>query len=266
MAEIAIGIAGCGGRMGRALVGEVAAAGLRLAGGTARADALQGRDLGVSAGLEPLGLAIGRDPEALFATADAVIDFTTPEATLDHAAIAGRTGRALVIGTTGLSAGQTRAIEAAAERVPIVWSANMSLGVTLLLGLVEQAAHRLGPEFDIEILELHHRLKRDAPSGTALGLGAAAARGRAVVLDAVAVRSRGGHTGSRPDGAIGFASLRGGDAVGDHTVIFAGPGERLELTHRAGDRRIYARGAVRAALWALGRAPGLYDMKDVLGL
>jgi 4-hydroxy-tetrahydrodipicolinate reductase len=265
MTEIGIGIAGCGGRMGRALVAEVMAAGLRLAGGTDAAR-LTGGDLGVSAGLDPLGVSIGDDPEALFAVSDAVIDFTAPEASLRHAAIAGRTGKALVIGTTGISPVEAKAIERAAQTAPIVWSANMSLGVNLLLGLVEQAARALGPDYDIEILEMHHRLKRDAPSGTALGLGEAAARGRAVALDQVAVRSRDGETGPRPEGAIGFATLRGGDVVGDHSVIFAGLGERLELTHKAGDRRIYASGALRAALWAIGRSPGLYGMKDVLGL
>jgi 4-hydroxy-tetrahydrodipicolinate reductase len=252
--------------MGRALVAEAVAAGLRLTGGTANAPILRDADLGLAAGLDPLGVAIGHDPESLFAAADVVIDFTAPEATLRHAALAGRTGKALIIGTTGLSPAGAASIEAAARTAPIVWSANMSLGVTLLLDLVEQTARRLGPDYDIEILEMHHRLKRDAPSGTALGLGEAAARGRAVALDRAAVRSRDGATGPRPEGAIGFATLRGGDVVGDHSVIFAGPGERLELTHKAGDRRIYARGALRAALWAAGRAPGLYGMKDVLGL
>jgi 4-hydroxy-tetrahydrodipicolinate reductase len=142
----------------------------------------------------------------------------------------------------------------------------MSLGVNLLLGLVEQAARALGPDYDIEILEMHHRLKKDAPSGTALGLGQVAARGRGIALEEAAVRSRDGLTGPRPEGTIGFATLRGGDVVGDHTVIFAGPGERLELSHKAADRRIYTRGALRAALWAAAQPPGLYGMKDVLGL
>ena len=264
MAEIGIGIAGCAGRMGRALVTEVVGtAGARLAGGT---DSSAAGDLGELAGLGRLGIAAGTDPEALFAAADVVIDFTTPAATLRHAAIAGRTGKALVIGTTGLNAAEAETIKAAARTAPIVWSPNMSLGVNLLLGLVEQVARTLGPEYDIEVLEMHHRLKRDAPSGTALGLGEAAARGRQVALAEAAVRSRDGLVGIRPEGSIGFAALRGGDVVGDHTVIFAGPGERLELTHKAADRRIYARGAMRAALWAAGQAPGLYGMKDVLGL
>jgi 4-hydroxy-tetrahydrodipicolinate reductase len=267
MADIGIGIAGCAGRMGRALIAETAGlAGARLSGGTIRAAVPQAGDLGTLAGLEPLGIAAGTDPEALFAASDVVIDFTMPAATLEHARIAARTGKALVIGTTGLGLSEAERIREAAATAPIVWAPNMSLGVNLLLGLVEQVARTLGPDYDIEILEMHHRLKRDAPSGTALGLGRAAARGRDTALDAVAVRSRDGLVGVRPDGAIGFATLRGGDVVGDHTVIFAGPGERLELTHKAGDRRIYARGAVRAALWAAGRDPGLYGMKDVLGL
>jgi 4-hydroxy-tetrahydrodipicolinate reductase len=264
---IGIGIAGCGGRMGRALVVEVAAAeGVRLAGATARAAALQGQDAGGLAGLDPLGIAIGQDAEALFAASDVVIDFTSPETSLRHAEIAARTGKALVIGTTGLSPAEIDAVAAAAQQAPIVLAPNMSLGVNLLLGLVEQVARTLGPDYDIEILEMHHRLKKDAPSGTALGLGQAAARGRGISLEEAAVRSRDGQIGPRPDGTIGFAALRGGDVVGDHTVIFAGLGERLELSHKASDRRIYARGALRAALWAAGQPPGLYGMKDVLGL
>lgn len=267
MTEIRIGIAGCAGRMGRTLVAEtLAMPGLRLAAGTESSPEQQGRDLGSVAGLDPLGIAIAQDPAALFAASDVVIDFTSPAATLRNAATAAETGKALVIGTTGLSAEQARAIEAAARQAPIIWAPNMSLGVNLLLGLVEQVARALGPDYDIEILEMHHRMKQDAPSGTALGLGAAAARGRGIGLDEAAVRSRDGQTGKRPDGAIGFATLRGGDVVGDHSVIFAGPGERLELTHKAADRKIYARGALRAAQWLAGRPPGLYGMQHVLGL
>jgi len=262
-----IGIVGCGGRMGRMLIAEVAATeGAALAGGTEHAASLHGRDLGSLAGLAPLGVAAGAEPRELFAAADAVIDFTAPAATVRHAELAAESGKVLVIGTTGLDAAQTRAVEAAAKRAPIVWSANMSLGVNLLLGLVEQAAARLGPDYDIEVLEMHHRMKVDAPSGTALALGHAAAAGRGVPLEEVWVKSRDGHTGARAGGTIGFATLRGGDVVGDHTVMFAGLGERIELSHKASDRRIYARGAVRAALWAKGRTPGLYGMKDVLGL
>lgn len=267
MNECRIGIVGCGGRMGRMLIAEIAGTeGAAVSGGTEHASALLGQDLGALAGLGPLGVSAGGDAAALVAASDAIIDFTVPEATVRHAELAASAGKVLVIGTTGIDAAQTRAIEAAARHAPIVWSPNMSLGVNLLMGLVEQVAATLGPDYDIEILEMHHRMKIDAPSGTALGLGRAAAAGRGVPLEDVWVKSRDGHTGKREGGTIGFATLRGGDVVGDHTVMFAGLGERIELTHKAADRRIYARGAVRAALWAKGRAPGLYGMKDVLGL
>jgi len=264
MNECRIGVVGCGGRMGRLLIAEIAGTGAaRVAGGLSRS---AGLDLGTLAGLGPLGIATGTDPAALVAASDAIIDFTVPDATVHHAELAAAQGKVLVIGTTGIDAAQTRAIEAAARHTPIVWSPNMSLGVNLLMGLVEQVAATLGPDYDIEIVEMHHRMKIDAPSGTALGLGRAAAAGRGVPLEDVWVKSRDGHTGARKGGTIGFATLRGGDVVGDHTVVFAGLGERVELTHKAADRRIYARGAVRAALWAKGRPPGLYGMKDVLGL
>ena len=172
----------------------------------------------------------------------------------------------MVIGTTGLSPEQTRQVHDAAARTPIVWSANMSLGVNILLALVERTAALLDPAYDIDILEMHHRHKIDAPSGTALALGRAVASGRQVELEKVWRKTRDGHTGARPSGEIGFATLRGGDEVGFHTVLFAGTGERLELTHRAFGREIYANGALRAAQWAQGRKPGLYTMKDVLGL
>jgi 4-hydroxy-tetrahydrodipicolinate reductase len=180
--------------------------------------------------------------------------------------LAVRLGKPLVIGTTGLGAAEEGAVRDAATRVPIVWAANTSLGINLLLGLVEQAAQRLGADWDIEIMEMHHRGKVDAPSGTALALGRAAAGARGVSFDAVATRGRDGITGPRPAGAIGFAALRGGDNIGEHHVVFAGMGEMLELTHRATNRGIYALGAVRAALWLAGRPPGLYGMKEVLGL
>jgi 4-hydroxy-tetrahydrodipicolinate reductase len=189
-----------------------------------------------------------------------------PAASIHHAELVARHGKALVIGTTGLAPAETAAIEGFARQTPIVWAPNMSLGVNLLLGLVEQVAASLGPDWDIEIVEMHHRNKVDAPSGTALGLGRAAAKGRGVVLDEVAVRSRDGLTGAREAGTIGFATLRGGDVIGDHTVVFAGNSERVELTHKATDRRVFAKGAVRAALWLRGKPAGLYGMKDVLGL
>lgn len=262
-----IGILGCAGRMGRMLLSEtLGTKGAELAGGVDRLKSGEIADLGELGGVKPLGIFAGEDPKALFDAADVVIDFTIPEATVRHAAIAAETGKGLVIGTTGIDAEQTRQIEAAALAAPIVWAPNMSLGVNLLLGLVEQVARALESDWDIEIIEMHHRHKIDAPSGTALGLGRAAAKGRGVDLDSVAVKSRDGYTGARPTGTIGFATLRGGDVVGDHTVVFAGEAERIELTHKATDRRIFARGALRAALWVKGKPPGLYGMKDVLGI
>lgn len=263
-----IGVVGCSGRMGQMLVREILATeDATLVGGTERPGSPAiGKDLGTLVGHEPIGVAISDDPVPLFAEADAVIDFTTPAATERHAALAAQGKTVHVVGTTGLTPAQEEALARAARHTAIVHAPNMSLGVNLLMALVEQVARALGPDFDIEILEMHHRHKVDAPSGTALGLGRAAARGRGVSLEAVSERVRDGQTGPRPAGAIGFAVLRGGDVVGDHTVVFAGAGERLELTHRAGDRQIFAKGALRAARWAHGKPPGLYTMRDVLGL
>lgn len=268
MAGVRIGVVGCAGRMGVMLVREVAdTPGCKLVGGTvSRKHRALGRDIGELAGLGPLGVRAGDDPAPLFASADAVLDFTAPSATARHAALAAENEAVHVIGTTGMSAEGEEAIRVAAQKVPVIWSPNMSIGVNLLLALVEQTAAKLDPRYDIEILEMHHRHKADAPSGTALGLGGAAAKGRGVALDEVAKRARDGHTGPRQSGSIGFAVLRGGDVVGEHTVIFAGEGERIELTHRAAGRQIYAQGAVRAALWGQGKPPGLYSMRDVLGL
>jgi 4-hydroxy-tetrahydrodipicolinate reductase len=263
-----IGVVGCAGRMGQMLVRQIVSTpGCSLAGGTERPGAPGvGRDVAALAGLEPAGIPVGDDPVPLFAEAEAVIDFTSPESTLRHAALAAQARTVHVIGTTGLGKKEMEEIGKAAHYAPIVQSPNMSLGVTLLTALVEQVARALGPEFDIDILEMHHRHKVDAPSGTALGLGLAAAEGRGVSLDEVGRRARDGVTGPRPAGEIGFAVLRGGDVVGDHTVTFAGEGERIELTHRASSRSIYAIGAVRAAIWARTQPPGLYTMRDVLGL
>ncbi|QQS10526.1 MAG: 4-hydroxy-tetrahydrodipicolinate reductase [Rhodospirillales bacterium] len=263
-----IAITGAGGRMGQMLVRQVAKTpGARLVAATeAPGGNLLGRDAGENAGVDRLGVALSSDASAAIGLAKAVIDFTVPAATVAHAAVAASKGVAMVIGTTGLSPDQAKAIEAAAAKVPVVWSANMSLGVNILLALVERTAALLDADYDIDILEMHHRHKIDAPSGTALALGRAAASGRAVALEKVWRKSRDGHTGARPLGEIGFATLRGGDEVGFHTVMYAGVGERLELTHRAFSREIYANGAVRAARWTEGRAPGLYTMKDVLGL
>jgi 4-hydroxy-tetrahydrodipicolinate reductase len=263
-----IGVMGSGGRMGQMLVREIAATpGCVVAGGSeAPGSDKIGRDLGEAAGLPKMNTKIVADAAAVFDVSDAVIDFTAPAATVAHARLAAAKGKVLVIGTTGLSEADDKAVTEAAQRAPIVRAPNMSLGVNLLMALTEQVAARLGPEFDIEIVEIHHRHKVDAPSGTALALGDAAAHGRGVKLKDVALRGRDGHTGPRPSGGIGFAALRGGAEVGDHTVMFCGPAERIEITHKAASRQIYASGAVKAALWARGRKPGLYGMKDVLGL
>lgn len=264
-----IGILGCAGRMGRALLAEVLETeGCTLAGGTEMAGHPSlGQDLGVLAGADAIGLLASDDATALIANSDVVIEFSTIDATIRHATISAERGTAHVIGTTGLDAKASAELVAAAKRTPVVWAANMSLGVNLLLGLTERVARSLSPEaFDIEIVETHHRHKIDAPSGTALALGEAAASGRGVALADVADRGRDGVTGARKTGAIGFAALRGGDVVGDHSVVFAGLGERIELTHKAADRRIYASGAVHAARWLKNRPAGLYNMNDVLGL
>ncbi len=262
-----IGIVGCAGRMGRMVVSEVlASAGCTLAGGTEQpGSAALGSDVAALAGGEPAGLEAGDDAKALFTRSDAVIDFTSPGATAVHAALAAEHGVALVVGTTGLEAAHHDALAQAARRCAVVQAANMSPGVNLLLGLTERCARILGDEYDIEIVEMHHRHKVDAPSGTALALGAAAAAGRGVGLESVSQRVRDGHTGPRRTGDIGFATLRGGDVAGEHAVIFAGEGERVELVHKASSRAVFARGAVRAALWTEGRPPGLYSMGDVLG-
>jgi len=263
-----IGIVGGGGRMGQMLIREVLnTPGAKLSGATERPGAAAiGRDLGTLVGADPIGVLVTEDTAALFAASDAVIDFTAPPATVAHAALAVAHGTALIVGTTGLSPDDHAKLADAAGKAPLVVAANFSLGVTLLAGLVRKVAATLGPDWDIEVLEMHHRHKVDAPSGTALALGRAAAAGRGVDLADVKDAVRDGHTGARTPGDIGFATLRGGDVVGDHTVIFAAEAERLELTHKAGSRAIFARGAVRAALWVAGKAPGLYSMDDVLGL
>lgn len=263
-----IGVAGAAGRMGQALVRAIAersdcvvAGGLEITGNPA-----VGRDVGEAAGLGALNARIGDDAKALFGAADAVLEFSMPAATLAHLPLAAERGVVYVIGTTGFAPAQIAEIEAAARKTAIVFAPNMSVGINLLMALTEKVASILGNDWDIEVLEMHHNRKVDAPSGTALGLGEAAAKGRNVVLKDVAQRVRDGHTGARRPGDIGFATLRGGNVVGDHSVIFASENERIELTHRAAGREIYARGAVRAALWARGKKPGLYTMRDVLGL
>jgi len=261
-------VAGAGGRMGRTLIHAIAATdGVTLAGAIERADSgVIGRDAGELAGLGANGVKVISDATLLLKNADGLIEFTIPAATLALAELSASAGIAHVIGTTGHSAEEEAVIAQAARRAPIVKSGNMSLGVNLLAALVKHVAQTLGDDYDVEILEMHHNKKIDAPSGTALMFGRAAAAGRGIDLDAHAMRGRDGMTGTRRKGDIGFAALRGGSVVGDHSVIFAGPAERIELAHRAEDRMIFARGALHAALWARGKKPGLYSMADVLGL
>jgi 4-hydroxy-tetrahydrodipicolinate reductase len=268
MARTKMGVVGCGGRMGRMLVAEIAATeGCSVAGGSeAPGSGYVNQDIGELAGIGRIGIPIGEAVDKLVRDSDVVLEFTSPAATAEHAELAARLGAAMVIGTTGLSPEQGERVRQAAGEIPIVWAPNMSLGVNVLLSVVEEVARRLGPDWDIEITEMHHRGKVDAPSGTALALGHAAAAGRNVALDQVAQRGRDGITGPRRTGDIGFAALRGGDAIGDHHVIFAGASERLELIHRATSRAIYAKGAVKAAQWVVGRPPGVYGLKEVLGL
>jgi 4-hydroxy-tetrahydrodipicolinate reductase len=268
MSDMRLIVAGAGGRMGRTLVKAIAETnGVVLTGAVdAPGSAAIGRDAGELAGLGANGVKVAADPAPLLANADGLVNFTIPAATVALADIVAKQGLVHVIGTTGLSPEEERRIDSAAQRSAIVKAGNMSLGVNLLAALVRRVARTLDQEFDIEIVEMHHNKKIDAPSGTALMFGRAAAEGRNVDLAGRSERGRDGHTGARGPGNIGFASLRGGTVVGDHTVIFAGPAERIELSHKAEDRMIFARGAVRAAMWAHGRKPGLYSMADVLGL
>jgi 4-hydroxy-tetrahydrodipicolinate reductase len=269
MKDLKLVVAGAGGRMGRALIQSIdAIPGVVLVGAFDRPGAASiGADAGQLAGLGANGVIVTDDPEAALAEADGVLDFTAPEATVALARRASTAGLVHIIGTTGCSEEDEAAIRDAAAGARIVKSGNMSLGVNLLAVLVEDAARALeAADWDIEVLEMHHRHKVDAPSGTALLLGQAAAHGRAIDLAEKSVRVRDGHTGARPEGTIGFATLRGGSVVGEHTVLIAGEGETIELTHKATDRAIFARGAVKAALWASRQQPGLYSMIDVLGL
>ncbi|MEM6971637.1 MAG: 4-hydroxy-tetrahydrodipicolinate reductase [Pseudomonadota bacterium] len=268
MERIATLVTGVSGRMGQMLVRAVDEdPALSLVGATDRPGAgWVGRDLGEAMGGHASGIVVVDDPLPLFARARVVIDFTTPAATVAHAGIAAQARIAHVIGTTGFSEADIAAIDAAARHATIVRAGNMSLGVNLLIALVQQAAAALPVDYDIEVLEMHHRHKVDAPSGTALMLGEAAAAGREISLKDAAVMAREGETGPRGEGTIGMQTLRGGDVVGEHSVILAGPGERLTLGHIASDRMLFARGAVRAARWAHDRSPGHHDMMDVLGL
>ena len=264
---VKVGVVGCAGRMGQMLLKMlINAPGIVVVGGSERRGSIAlGQDIGALAGADPLGISVGDDPSLLFDASDVVVDFTNPTATVSHAQMAARTGCALVIGTTGFDSDQLNSLYRASQRAPIVLAANMSLGINLLQQVVEEISRILDTDWDIEIVEMHHRGKIDAPSGIALALGEAAARGRGQQLRRISRRSRDGQVGPRVKGEIGFAALRGGDVVGDHTVIFAADGERVEITHRAASREIFARGAVKSVLWAAGKKPGLYSMRDVLG-
>jgi 4-hydroxy-tetrahydrodipicolinate reductase len=264
-----LAVVGAAGRMGQTLIRVIQdTPGAVLAGAIERPGSPHvGRDAGELAGIGPLGVPIIADALSVFVGVEGVLDFTAPAATVEFSELAAQARIVHVIGTTGCLAEDDAKIRAAARHAVVIKSGNMSLGVNLLGVLVKQAAKALGADdFDIEILEMHHKHKVDAPSGTALLLGQAAAEGRDIALGQHSVRVRDGHTGPREDGTIGFASLRGGSVVGDHSVILAGQGERITLSHQAEDRTIFARGAVKAALWGKGRKPGLYSMLDVLGL
>tara|TARA_R110000868_G_scaffold2809_15_gene19428 strand:- start:2465 stop:3280 length:816 start_codon:yes stop_codon:yes gene_type:complete len=268
-ADVKIAVTGAGGRMGRTLLRLIdAMPGAVIAGGIeAKGSPHVGTDLGILGGLgAPLKLYASDDALAVIKDADALIDFSVPAASVAFAGLAAQARIVHVIGTTGLSADDNARVEAAARHATIIRSGNMSLGVNLIASLVRQAARALDPSWDIEIVEMHHRHKVDAPSGTALLLGEAAAEGRGIALNDNSERGRDGQTGARADGAIGFAALRGGSVIGDHQVIFAGQSERITIGHIAEDREIFARGALKAALWGQGKGPGLFNMADVLGL
>src|SRR5437762_4927164 len=268
MSEMRLIVAGAGGQMGRALTRVISdTEGAVLTGALeAPGSQLLGKDAGMLAGLPANGVKLSADLWSLSANADGILDFTVPGATIANVAIAAERRIVHVIGTTGLSASDDAVIKSVTSRAIVVKSGNMSLGVNLLAALVKRVAQSLDEDFDIEILEMHHKAKVDAPSGTAFLLGEAAAQGRKIALEEHSARGRDGITGARRTGDIGFASLRGGTAAGDHSVIFAGPHERITLAHHAEDRILFAHGALKAALWAHGKKPGLYSMADVLGL
>ncbi|MEK8089301.1 4-hydroxy-tetrahydrodipicolinate reductase [Thermithiobacillus plumbiphilus] len=265
---VRVGVTGAAGRMGRHLIqavtqqeGLVLAAALGRPGGS-----YLGTDAGLLAGGAPLGVPVVDSLHRVLDALDVVIEFTTPSSTLAHLEACRNAGKAMVIGTTGFDAAHRRIIEEHARHIPLVFAPNMSVGVNALYGALRQMAQVLGEEYDVEIIEAHHRNKVDAPSGTALALGEVVAQALGRDLKSVAVYGREGITGVRDSKTIGFSTIRGGDIVGDHTVMFAGPGEQVEISHRASSRMNFARGAVRAAAWLAGRRPGLYDMQDVLGL
>lgn len=255
---VRIGIIGVNGRMGRLIAEETRAAGAELVGGI-------GKPGGSAAA--PADVSMFADLATLAAASDVVVDFTHASAVRGNGEVLAKAGKAWVLGTSGLSAEDEAAVAVAAERIPVVYASNFSAGVNLVLALAERMGAALpGDAYDAEIMEMHHRQKADAPSGTAIGMGRAVAKGRGLKLDDVIESGRHGHTGARKTGAIGFAALRGGQVVGEHTLIFASGSEHIALTHRAFDRRTFATGAVRAAVWASGRKPGLYAMMDVLGM
>ena len=262
-------VVGAAGRMGQTLIRLIhSIEGVTLHAAVERAGSpFVGKDAGEIAGLGPTGVIIGDDPLNAFLDAEGVLDFTSPAATVEFSGLAAQARIVHVVGTTGCLPDDNAKIAAAARHARIVKSGNMSLGVNLLSVLAEQAARALDPDdWDIEILEMHHKHKVDAPSGTALLFGEAAAKGRGIDLASKSVRVRDGHTGAREAGTIGFATLRGGSVIGEHSVLFAGEGEIVTLSHSAADRSIFARGAIKAALWARDKKPGLYSMLDVLGL
>jgi 4-hydroxy-tetrahydrodipicolinate reductase len=265
--SVRIAVFGAGGKMGKAIVRAVVEAkDATLVAAVERPDfPYLAADAAQLAGLPAAGVRFVAERPGP-GKADVWIDFSLPAVTLANVEAARAAGAAMVIGTTGLSAADKETIAAAAKTIPVVQAPNMSVGVSVLLELVAEAARVLGPSYDIEIVETHHRAKRDAPSGTALRLGEAAAEGRGRAFATAARFARHGDIGPRPDGEIGMQTLRGGDVVGDHTVFFLGQGDRIELTHRASSRDTFAQGAVRAALWLSGKGPGLFDMRDVLGL
>ncbi len=267
MSQIRVAIAGASGRMGRMLIeAALKDEGVVLAAAFDRSGTpFVGRDAGEMAGVIT-GVLITDDAAAAIAAADCVIDFTRPEGTLAHLALARAAGKAMVIGTTGFDAAGKAAIAAAAEAVPVVFAPNMAVGVNAVFRLLEVAARILSEGYDVEVIEAHHRFKVDAPSGTALRMGEVVARELGRELEDCAIYGREGHTGERRAETIGFSTIRGGDVVGDHTVLFAGIGERIEITHKSGSRMPYALGSMRAARFLAGRARGLYDMQDVLGL
>lgn len=261
-------VLGCAGRMGRMLTDTVRASDkLKLSGALERpGHDWVGQDLGTARGEAAFGVTVTDDPLPVYAHSQVILDFTSPAATVATAALAAQARAVHVIGTTGMTDEDIAKLDAAARHAVIIRAGNMSLGVNLLVGLTRKVAAALGPEYDIEVIEAHHHHKVDAPSGTALMLGEAAAEGRGVELSKVRDSGRDGITGARKTGDIGFHAIRGGDIVGEHEVLFAGAGERIKISHIATDRQLFARGALQAALWGLDQKPGHYSMNDVLGL